>query len=111
MAAIRAGVFRRDRSSGLLSAILHRRSARTLRDLAPEALAKLLPDALLARHPLEEVIPGAARHGLSHLLPAVRLRGRGRGAPLRRDRWRLSSRRQRSRSTWLVACLCRRRLG
>src|ERR1700737_3354887 len=97
MAPNRAGAFRCDRSSGLLSAILDRRSARTLRNLAPEALAKLLSDALLARHPLKEVIPGAAGHGFPHLLPTVGLRGLGRGAPLRRNDWSLGGRSRRCR--------------
>src|SRR6202158_6630745 len=78
----------RDRGRELLS-LDGRRAARTLRHLAPIALAILLADALLACHPLEEVVPGAARHGLSHLLPTVGERGwqLRRALPLRHGAW------------------------
>src|SRR5450756_2487600 len=96
----------RDRGPELLS-LDGRRSARTLRDLAPIALAILLADALLACHPLKEIVPGAACHGLSHLLPTL---GRlPRVLPLRRGAWGFGGQRRRSRKPGRVGGFRRRR--
>src|ERR1700687_1743639 len=102
--------FWRDRGPELLS-LDGWRSARTLRDLAPIALAILLADALLAGHPLEEVVPGAARHGLSHLLPTVGQRGweLRRALPLGHGAWGFAGQRRRSRRPGRVGGFRRRR--
>lgn len=65
----------RARSPRTLLAAVLRRSARTLRNPAPIALAILQPDGLLARHAFEESFSAAAGHGVFHQLPTVDLSG------------------------------------